>query len=579
MDEILVVDDSIMNQLALNDILKDEFKIHSVSSGKAMFDMLEKVSPKLIILDIVMPDWDGFQVIEKLKASEDYKKIPVIFITGLNDAKSEAKGFELGAIDYIAKPFKENVVKARVRSYVQLYEFIRHAEDLSQKDGLSGLYNKKTTEEFIKENLKKVSNGALMIIDVDNFKSINDTFGHLYGDMVIKQLAGELKTVFQKSDVLGRVGGDEFFVFLRNYNDKSILEARANDICNAFRKTYQHQGQVVKISSSIGIATTDDSWEFEEMYKKADVALYATKARGKNGFSFYDGDNEIAYVSNRTKIENSKHSSGDARDNLKAFKQDLDEYVFNLSEEAKVSEYTIQSLLGILCEKFNFKRSYVSKFDYDERAIKCIYNWENNKEAPNPKPQEISLKTLTEMFMSFENDNFYISNPGEHKFKFSIDQDDNSTICAFALKNKTILLGHIAFEYSSENEPLASKIIEDIADVCQQLATIIVYRFLLEAATAEKDGIFEIFDNLPDPVYVAKVDRVNPIYINKAAKELQVKLHGANCFKSGKDGKVSCEGCPLQKAIAFNGIYEDNKHWCKEITLPTGGKAYIIKVK
>ncbi len=579
MDEILVVDDSLINQIALRGILEDEFDIVCASSGKEMFKILEKVSPKLIILDIIMPEWDGFQVIEKLKASEEYQKIPVIFITGLNDAKSEEKGFQLGAIDYIAKPFKENVVKARVRSYIQLYDFIKSAEDLSKKDGLSGLYNKKTTEELIIKNLTKVDNGALMVIDVDNFKSINDTFGHLYGDMVIKQLASVLRSIFQKSDILGRVGGDEFFVFLRNYNDKGVLDARANDICREFRKTYEHNGQSVSISSSIGIATTDDSLDFEELYKKADVALYETKANGKNGFTFFSGSEEIAYKSTRTTIETSKGASADVSTGIKNLTYELNEYVFNLAEENKVADYTIQSLLSILCEQFGFKKGYIAKFNYEDRIIKCIYNWKCSEDGIDPLTQEISLETITNMFEVFESENFYLSNPNDHRFEFNIDQDPNNTICAFALKNKTVLLGYIGFERSPDAEPLNQRHLENVISVCQQLSTIVVYQFLIETATNAKDDMIKILDNLAEPIYIARPDRVKPLYINDVAKNLKLKTHGASCYKKTREGTTSCEDCPMKKAIANRDFYEDDTYWCKGIKWSNGSRAYIIKMK
>ncbi len=575
MIEILIVDDSAMNRMVLSQILQDEYKISCVASGKEMFDFLDESDPYLILLDVIMPDMDGFEVIGKLKASEEYSKIPVIFITGLNDPASEEKGLQMGAIDYITKPFNANIVMARVKSYVQLYQFIKKAEMMGQNDGLTGLYNKKMTETQIKKQLASpdtLKSGALMIIDVDNFKSINDTFGHLYGDAVITQLGSSLRSIFQKSDILGRVGGDEFFVFLRNYQNTDVLTQRAEELCEEFRKTYEQNGVTVKISASIGIATTEDSTVFEDIYRFADIALYSTKSKGKNGYTFYTGQDEISYTSNRTEIESSKSSHKDPSESIKEFNDNLKEHMFNLVEGEKVVEYTIQSILQMICTQFSFTRAYIAQFNYEESGVKCIYNRITSDTSSTQKIIDLSFLDITQLYSEFEGTNLLISPGGAHQHTFSFDQSDDATICVFALKNKKTLIGYIAYEKVIEENELNPKVVKNIVDVSQQLSTVVINQFLIDNMRTARDNAEEILNSISDEIYVTRPEISRPMFINTAAKNSDIKIHGKECFAPA----TMCEDCILINAIKNDGFHAEEHLTCKEISWSNGSKAYMI---
>ncbi len=582
MDEILIVDDSVVNQIVLTKMLEKDFKVFCAKSGKEMFTLLEQFEPKLILLDIVMPELDGFEIIVKLKASDEYNKIPVIFITGLNDESSEEKGFQLGAIDYITKPFKERVVSARVNSYVKLYDFIKMSEDLAQKDALTGLYNKKTTEELIIKFLSDKENakcGALMIIDIDNFKSINDTFGHLYGDAVIKQLGSSLRNIFQKSDVLGRVGGDEFFVFLRNYNEHEILKQRAEQICNEFRKEYEQNGVIVKVSASVGIATTDNSFIFEDIYKMADIALYNTKARGKNDYSFFTGKEELKYQSARTAIESAKDSGGDLSESLKEFKENIKEHIFDVVEGTKVADYTIQSVLQLICNQFNFENGFVCKFEYSQGDIKRTFNWQNTNTAITPQSEKITLFEVSEMFAKFEHSNLIALEPTEHIIEFNINENKDACRYIFALKNKKSLMGYIGFEAKKGDEKLNVRVQDNVFDVCQQLSSIIINQFLLESVLSTKENMEITLNALNTPVQVCSPNFFKPLFINEAAKNSNVALHSSLCLKPNRETKKTCENCPMQNAAQNDGSFESDEYFCTSINWAQNPNAYIIEYK
>lgn len=175
-------------------------------------------------------------------------------------------------------------------------------------DQLTGLYNKAATENMVKSILldpyTETCQYAFMIIDVDNFKGVNDHLGHLYGDMVLTQLSNALRALFRNNDIVGRVGGDEFFVMLLDFNNESVLNKKAAEVCKAFRRAYTCGEITVNISASVGISIfPEHGRQYETLFKHADVALYHTKAKGKDGFSIYTGNETTDYRDTRTEID------------------------------------------------------------------------------------------------------------------------------------------------------------------------------------------------------------------------------------------------------------------------------------
>ncbi len=208
-------------------------------------------------------------------------------------------------LDHDGKPMR---VVGKLGDITRHVEQVNHLSHKAERDQLTGLYNKATTEYLIREALKmrryKDDHCALLIIDVDGFKGVNDHLGHLYGDLVLTELADELKGCFRSDDILGRIGGDEFFVFIKNYRSIDVLEQKAQTIGTLFQKTYSNRGFQVDISASIGIVLSPQHGiDFEELYQRADLALYSAKAQGKNRFLLYNGEDATQYQTLRTEID------------------------------------------------------------------------------------------------------------------------------------------------------------------------------------------------------------------------------------------------------------------------------------
>jgi len=216
--KILVIDDEKMNIIALAHFLKPQYEIIVAVDGASALEAAVKHTPDIILLDIIMPDMSGFEVLIKLKDSEVTKNIPVIFITGLNSAKDEEKGLFLGAVDYITKPFNKSIVKSKVKTHLRMSEYISIIDKLCMLDALTGLPNRQGFETRMNAEWEQACKGkkplGLIMIDIDNFKTYNDAYGHPQGDNLLQSIAEVLGKVPGRADFAARYGGEKFACLL-----------------------------------------------------------------------------------------------------------------------------------------------------------------------------------------------------------------------------------------------------------------------------------------------------------------------------------------------------------------------------
>ncbi|MGN1339428.1 MAG: diguanylate cyclase domain-containing protein [Oscillospiraceae bacterium] len=302
MKNILVVDDNKVNLTTARKVLCNDYKVTAVMRGSQALSFLESGECDIVLLDINMPEMDGFEVMEKIRGMERCRNLPVIFLTADSDSETETRCFKAGAVDFIAKPFVPEVMLSRIGRALELEELRRNlVERLEQKtrevsdmksksrqDALTGLWNRAHTEETVNELISDGAKGALMMIDMDNFKAINDNYGHIAGDQTLKMFADTLRTYSQEGDVLCRIGGDEFVVFVKGVTSKSELGNRASDIISDLCYKLEQCKFETNSSVSIGIAQTpEDGSDFNKLYNCADKALYYVKQNGKNSYHFY----------------------------------------------------------------------------------------------------------------------------------------------------------------------------------------------------------------------------------------------------------------------------------------------------
>ncbi|MGN0670395.1 MAG: diguanylate cyclase domain-containing protein, partial [Oscillospiraceae bacterium] len=288
MKTILVVDDNKVSLSNAKMVLCGNYRVITVMHGSQALTFLDKNPCDLILLDINMPEMDGFELFSEIRKKEQCADIPIIFLTSDNDADTETKCFETGAVDFIAKPFVPSVILSRVARTLELEELRKSLADRleektqevtdiktkSRQDALTGLWNRSYTEENVNQLLCEGVHGTLFMIDMDNFKAINDNYGHIAGDKTLKMFAETLEEYFEEGDILCRIGGDEFVVFAPNLTSKSEISNRASDVISDLCFKLEQCKFETNSSVSIGISQSpSDATDFTKLYNCADKAL------------------------------------------------------------------------------------------------------------------------------------------------------------------------------------------------------------------------------------------------------------------------------------------------------------------
>ena len=289
---ILIVDDTPTNIQVLAENLINDYRVKVAVSGEAALAAIAKQGlPDLILLDVMMPDMDGYEVCRRLKANPQTSAIPVIFVSALNDAADEERGLDLGALDYIVKPFYLPVVKARIRNHIRLKQTTDMLEAMAWIDGLTGIPNRRRFDQMLESEWKRAQRNrsplAVIMVDVDHFKGYNDKYGHGAGDICLKQVATLLVAVVGRSgDLVARYGGEEFVVLMPETDDAGAYRVAEQLRQRIEAQEMPHAGSEAScwVTVSVGYAAMIPESEqgLALLLDEADRMLYAAKAGGRN---------------------------------------------------------------------------------------------------------------------------------------------------------------------------------------------------------------------------------------------------------------------------------------------------------
>ncbi len=304
--KILAVDDSLLICQQIEKVLKnEEYTVYKSHSAKETLEVLEEVDPDLILLDVILPDMEGYELFEKIK-EKDKNHAPVIFITSKDSEQDVIRGFELGACDYIKKPFRPEELKSRVKAHLEdkrerdelkilnetLKANMQILNRVAYRDELTGLYNRRFVVEKLAQDLMEPNRqDALVMIDVDDFKHVNDCYGHDAGDMVLICISNIMESVCRRHKVV-RWGGEEFLIILM-----AVTKQECFEVCEEIRKEIQAfpflQGNTTFYCTvTLGISLYDKEQSFKMNMTHADMALYRGKKTGKNRTVWYGYEEE-----------------------------------------------------------------------------------------------------------------------------------------------------------------------------------------------------------------------------------------------------------------------------------------------
>ncbi len=302
--KILVVDDISLNVELLRTYLKSSgYAVYEAYDGEEALDMVVKNEPDLILLDIMMPKINGFEVCKRLKSDLKTQFIPIVMVTALQSIEDKVQGIEAGADDFITKPFNKTELLARVKSLLrikflhdelekkikQLDEAQKRSQQLAITDGLTGLFNYRYFKEQLAHEINRASRHtltlSLIMIDIDYFKFYNDTNGHPAGDKVLKQIAKVILNNVRKIDIAARYGGEEFVVILPETSPESakIVTEKIRKLVEEEKILHEKKQPNGGLTISLGLASyPNDTDNGEKLISIADQRLYKAKQGGRN---------------------------------------------------------------------------------------------------------------------------------------------------------------------------------------------------------------------------------------------------------------------------------------------------------
>lgn len=280
---VLIVDDSPSNIRVMAAVLQERYRVKTATSGQQCLDMAIRHKPDLILLDIEMPGISGYDVLKELKQLDETRDIPVIFVTGRDNIEDEEMGLRIGAVDYITKPIRPVILSARVDTHITLKRQKDRLLKMAMHDQLTGLYNRHYMLDIVDQKIARARRHntplSVMIVDLDHFKQINDTHGHIVGDHILEHIGGFLNHQCRMEDTVTRFGGEEFMI---------LMEPCSLNQANYKAEVIRHQiselnPSDIPVTVSIGIAELSDTdTNFSQLLKRADDALYRAKSAGRN---------------------------------------------------------------------------------------------------------------------------------------------------------------------------------------------------------------------------------------------------------------------------------------------------------
>ena len=296
MARILVIDDSkLILHVAKTILSKQGHQVLLAEDGKAGLREAATEYPDLILLDLILPGMDGYEVCQRIKKGDATSEIPVIMLTSKSEAADKVRGLEMGASDYVTKPFDEGELMARVNIHLQIRELHeslkeknRQFEEMANRDGLTGLYNHRYFQETILNDFQRAvryhESLSCVMFDIDHFKKFNDNYGHQAGDIVLKTLGSLINKLVRDSDLSARYGGEEFVLIMYHTAPKEAFLVAERLRKAVEQHKFQADNLVLTVNISVGVASFPhpEIANAKTLIECADKALYRAKKEGRN---------------------------------------------------------------------------------------------------------------------------------------------------------------------------------------------------------------------------------------------------------------------------------------------------------
>ncbi len=434
-----------------------------------------------------------------------------------------------------------------------------HAEKLreltllrrAERDGLTHLYNKSTARQLVEAELSdsdQERQHALFLIDIDNFKSVNDTLGHMFGDAVLSEVSRHLQNTFRESDILGRTGGDEFLVLMRNIGDAEAATRKADELVGFLDALFDGALRDLHVSTSVGLALyPGDGLTLDTLYQAADNALYVSKSAGKKRWTLYKGDmaHKIPPCGRKTLQIPEIYKRNSPQ---KTFTENLVEYIFSILYSSKDTIKAIPHILGLIGNHFNVSRVYIFEKTEDGRFYSNTIEWCNNGvQSEINNLRWVPAEKLSDYDSYFnENGVFYCTDikilPSHMRELFERQGIASTLQCA--LQEDTLLRGIIGFDECTGNRVWTGEEIETLTLVGKIVGT-----FLLKSISGlSNQAMLNAFETIDAWIYVIDGESHAILYMNRKTRDMERTGDGSGpCYTVLRGKPAPCEDCPVQR--------------------------------
>ncbi len=426
-------------------------------------------------------------------------------------------------------------------------------QDRADRDALTRLLNKDAGRKQMEEYLSQFPQGvscALMILDLDNFKQVNDRYGHLFGDTVLTKAAKEIKKMFRAQDIVARIGGDEFMVLLRGISDRGLVQSRCERLLTVFQNAFRSSREKLPISCSIGVALSPEHGStYVELFRRADQALYQAKSRGKNGFAIFNG-RDTAFPS-RTDRVSTVSSRIDSDDQPGLADGSLVQYAFQQLYTSRDVDASVNELLAMIGKQTNVSRVYVFENSPDNRFCSNTYEWCNDGIEPQLQNlQNVSYETdIPDYDENFdEHGIFYvpdIETLPRNLYDILAPQGIRS-ILHCAIRDNGVFRGYIGFDECKMPVAWTREQIDLLSYFAEMLSVFLLKKQAQERTRQHARDLQNVLDSQNAWIYIVNPDTRKLLYLNDRIGKLCPKAKvGMTCYEALGGCSHICSDCPM----------------------------------
>lgn len=422
-------------------------------------------------------------------------------------------------------------------------------------DALTGAYNRKGIithiEELLRQNPEAIS--ACVSLDIDNFKEVNDTFGHLYGDAVLSETAKKIQKLCRSDTLIGRLGGDEFVAFFPRLQSEEVLMHAVERLQSALVNTYTSGSHMVKTSVSMGISFYPrHGTTFTELYDKADIAMYHCKRNGKNGWTVYhDTMERCQQIMEKPETDN----IGDMQLN-KPFEGNIGEYIFRiLYRREKTDPQTMRTVLELIAHHYDMQYFYVMDFNRETQSIQPLLSWSEEDKSLYELLQLDEQKAALEFLETIHSDNdriLFLENCGKDCFD-RFPKEILNKLAIFALVHMSVPVSNqhdilIGLANTRHTHSFSRNQRTDIRTIFEVIVTFLKDQQQREQQKKYTDTLISLLNNLGNSIYVIDPHSYQLIYFNQSLMEIFPKLKtGEICHKVFREEDTPCKDCPIRQ--------------------------------